>query len=732
MATTRIKDLSKTATTVASDANIVIDGSSNGTQKIARDNFRQDTADAYVAAPSTYKLTPLNGVNKIDAAYLPTSGDTPKGEWNASTNSPTLADGTGTAGDYYDVTTAGVSLGISFSVGDVVKYDGANWFKIDSVANIFDGISTVDQVKTLAQVPNVGTAANEVSVNGMLGDLAFQSSAGVVVDDLTVDGHFTGAVGKPMPVNGPTMRFDGSNDFVSFAVSTTDSAFTYNNGTDDLPYSISGWIKVNSDATQLNVLTKWSGSTATSEWLFRLNDDKTLQLWLRGGTPYFYVSSANALTSYEGQWIHVSASYAGAGPNSATSFANAASAITLYINGKSIATTTTASGAYAGMVGSTQNVWIGRQGSAFSEGEIRDVKLFNKELSAAEVKEVYSNGQLPESFAESTGSASIYTGDSSTFAGGLGNWTEEGSTSLTVAASGGEMVVTNTSGASGGTKGARNLTDNVVEGKKLRLTFTSRCSSGTATGFTVKMFNGSQATSATKIQGSGTVSTGSSAIYSFTPTGSNETHIVEFVLAGAATDNLYFNLSADGTGEVYNFDNITLTQIGSVLDARAEQFDTSTGKLYDLSGNSFVGTQSGGVSLLGREMPIYQTGTWTPSITFGGGSTGVAYNNQYGHWARTGNMVTVQGFVYLSSKGSDTGTALINGLPYLVSSAGDAVASVVVGSAEVMTGLTSAITGRVVGSDIYLYDWGATGIATLTDANFGASALRFSATYQIQ
>jgi hypothetical protein len=195
MATTRIKDLSKTATTVASDANIVIDGSSNGTQKITRDNFRQDTADAYVAAPSTYKLAPLNGVNKIDGTYLPTSGDTPKGEWNASTNSPTLADGTGTAGDYYDVTTAGTAnLGsgaITYTVGDVVKYNGATWFKIDSVANILDGISTVDPAKVALQIPNVGTAANEVSVNGMLGDLAFQSSDGPSVSNLKASGTTT-------------------------------------------------------------------------------------------------------------------------------------------------------------------------------------------------------------------------------------------------------------------------------------------------------------------------------------------------------------------------------------------------------------------------------------------------------------------------------------------------------------------------------------------------------------
>src|SRR6056300_12865 len=140
MATTRIKDISKTTTDLASDTYGVFDGATNGTQKMARNDMYADWAAAYVAAPTTYKLAPLNsGTNKIDATYLPTSGDTPKGEWNANTNSPALADGSGTAGDYYDVTVAGSqdlgSGSIAYTVGDVVKYDGATWYKIDSVAN---------------------------------------------------------------------------------------------------------------------------------------------------------------------------------------------------------------------------------------------------------------------------------------------------------------------------------------------------------------------------------------------------------------------------------------------------------------------------------------------------------------------------------------------------------------------------------------------------------------------
>ena len=673
MANTRIKDLNNTATTVPSDAYVAIDGSANGTAKISRDNLRQDTADAIAAAPSTYNLAPL------------TSGSV-------------------------DVDKGGT------------------------------GSTTVAGWKTSLQIPNVGTAANEVPTNGQLGNMSFQNSEAVTVDDLTVDGHFTGAVGKPIPVNGPTMRFDGSNDYVDFAVSTTDSAFTYNNGTDDLPYSISGWIKVNSDATQLNVLTKWSGSTATSEWLFRLHDDKTLQLWLRGGTPYFYVSSADALTSYEGQWIHVSASYAGAGPNSATSFANAASAITLYINGKSIATTTTASGAYAGMVGSTQNVWIGRQGSVFSEGEIRDVKLFNKELSAAEVKEVYSNGQLPESFAESTGSADVVTD------GGFENWNtstdltnwSEGSAVSTAQSTdkiSGTYSCKITGGGDIGSSGNNWLSQGGIAfnaNKKYRLSGRVKRFSGStntlqfgAAYYSIIEFNGttfSTSTShATQLPFIGAVTSKDlgNDWYSFS---------IDFTTTVANT----LAIGVNGSTDPYLVDDVSLVQIGSVLDARAEQFDTSTGKLYDLSGNDFVGTQSGGVSLLGRKMPIYETGTWTPSVSFGGASSGT-YGIQEGRYQRTGSLVTVWGQVNNVTKSGNSGSVTVEGLPF--TAAGSNVPYVGTAAYHNAASLSGQAISLIAGgtTSLLIFDSGVNGTSPLTESNYGTSTItRFTITYQIQ
>lgn len=73
----------------------------------------------------------LDGTGKIPAAQLPSSAMEYKGAWNASTNSPTLADGTGDSGDIYRVSVAGTqNLGsgnITFAVGDLVLYNGTIW-----------------------------------------------------------------------------------------------------------------------------------------------------------------------------------------------------------------------------------------------------------------------------------------------------------------------------------------------------------------------------------------------------------------------------------------------------------------------------------------------------------------------------------------------------------------------------------------------------------------------------
>jgi hypothetical protein len=60
----------------------------------------------------------------------------------------------------------------------------------------------------------------------------------------------------------------------------------------------------------------------------------------------------------------------------------------------------------------------------------------------------------------------------------------------------------------------------------------------------------------------------------------------------------------------------------------------------------------------------YETGSWTPTLEFGGGSTGITYSTQIGSYTLIGRVVHFVFTIVLTSKGTDTGGAAIEGLPY--------------------------------------------------------------------
>ena len=78
-------------------------------------------------------LATLDAGSKIPAAQLPNSIMDYLGTWAASTNTPTLSNGTGNAGDVYVASDAGTvnfgAGGITFAAGDWVIYNGSIWEK---------------------------------------------------------------------------------------------------------------------------------------------------------------------------------------------------------------------------------------------------------------------------------------------------------------------------------------------------------------------------------------------------------------------------------------------------------------------------------------------------------------------------------------------------------------------------------------------------------------------------
>jgi hypothetical protein len=122
-----------------------------------------------------------------------------------------------------------------------------------------------------------------------------------------------------------------------------------------------------------------------------------------------------------------------------------------------------------------------------------------------------------------------------------------------------------------------------------------------------------------------------------------------------------------------------------------------------------------------------ETGTWTPILNFGGATTGITYSAQSGTYTRITNVVTVEGRITLTSKGSATGTATITGLPFAANLAGMNVLNAVSG----LSGLTGSPKVAAVGSTLFPQQSAAAADSGLTDTQFtNTTDLRFSVTYR--
>lgn len=113
--------------TVVLNSDQVTEGATNKYYTDTRANLKLDVSQKGV----NNGVATLDGGGKVPVSQLPVGSQVYQGTWNASTNTPTLADGTGTSGWTYRVAVAGTqNLGsgnISFSVGDDIIYNGTIW-----------------------------------------------------------------------------------------------------------------------------------------------------------------------------------------------------------------------------------------------------------------------------------------------------------------------------------------------------------------------------------------------------------------------------------------------------------------------------------------------------------------------------------------------------------------------------------------------------------------------------
>ncbi len=144
------------------------------------------------------------------------------------------------------------------------------------------------------------------------------------------------------------------------------------------------------------------------------------------------------------------------------------------------------------------------------------------------------------------------------------------------------------------------------------------------------------------------------------------------------------------------------------------------------TGITFPATQS--ASSNANTLDDYEEGTFTPTVTLGGGSTGITYSRQEGNYTKIGDTVRIFIVINLSNKGSSTGVINIQPLPFTPNTGGTPI-SFIIGS---WTGLTSQLQAYLNTTNISyeLLNTGTQSAATNSNLT-NSSTMYIQATYKV-
>jgi hypothetical protein len=201
----------------------------------------------------------LDSLGKVPISQLPSSLMEYKGTWNASTNTPTLANGTGDTGDVYICNVAGtVNFGagpLTFAVGDYVIYSGTIWQRssgaVGTVTSVAlsrsgDALAITGSPVTTSGTINVGFAGNSTQyINGAGNLVTFPGVINEAQNLITEVYNKTGATltkGTIVYINGG----QGNLPTITKALATSDStsAQTYGIVRNDITNNNNGYVVV--------------------------------------------------------------------------------------------------------------------------------------------------------------------------------------------------------------------------------------------------------------------------------------------------------------------------------------------------------------------------------------------------------------------------------------------------------------------------------------------------------
>ena len=158
----------------------------------------------------------LDVAGKLPATQLPLTVVEYQGTYNANTNTPTLVDGSGNAGDIYRVSVAGTrnfgSGNVTLRVGDYVIYNGSIWEKsatTDTVASVatLKGDVTASALKTALSLDVVNNTLDADKPVSTATQTALDGKQAVMTTTGVKTGTYTAAANEIIPCNAASGAF---------------------------------------------------------------------------------------------------------------------------------------------------------------------------------------------------------------------------------------------------------------------------------------------------------------------------------------------------------------------------------------------------------------------------------------------------------------------------------------------------------------------------------------------
>tara|TARA_R110000744_G_scaffold376446_1_gene490694 strand:+ start:81 stop:836 length:756 start_codon:yes stop_codon:yes gene_type:complete len=174
--------------------------------------------------------------------------------------------------------------------------------------------------------------------------------------------------------------FDGVDEFITCGDSDD---FSFGNGTTDLPFSVSFWLKLNSSIDSQVYISKNRGGPRR-EWTIGSFSTNKIQIALnnQGGNSEQSIDSTTSLN--DNQWYSVICTYSGVGGSSAYQ------GLKIYINGVLETPTNIVSGTYTAMSNTVAPLTIGRYmaGNVYTNGLIDEPAIFDTELNQTQITSI--------------------------------------------------------------------------------------------------------------------------------------------------------------------------------------------------------------------------------------------------------------------------------------------------------------------------------------------------------